>query len=1119
MAEIKRPIPRVPPEEDYTANNHDFKVCIFGQDVTPWVMSSPSITDSGHGSPNTCSFTLSNPMDIFAWTLRNLQNSEFNEAEGAYSEIPKKNIYNYRRAAQEVRNQGVTSFGGNAPVSEIIPGQTTAGANVTQSENTVARTSDGDVTLVNIAQINGNLQNQSTLPIQDVLYPLILGSAIFSKYDPVRVYRRWPYTAEDWWYPRFTGLITDVSKSNDLVSGLSSISISCSCIREAMSHMRVQTNSVPLNIQTVIPEVLVTEGLFSDLVLNSAGTIVDSEGKSSVGWFNHTLAPLDFPEVIALLTFGITEVVVNSTVTPNSQVVPVAKPPQKPRAELTPFNKQQPDSQTMDVGGVTVTTNEVATVKLLAGRAKLGNLQKGVFGAKYVDGSGIQYAGVPAPSSGLTVTMEAWHYLCNLGVLPGLMTLQEVNEAMAGCIPGGATDPWSATVNLIVPYGAENVSYDLFSKTRMTVADGATYTREWSTRLAILNEVCESIDYQFWVSPNGDLIFEFPQYDFLPCDYGMFSTSLEVDKHIVPESTVSDESGDIPSVVSVTGGISWEEVGRTVADSSMIKGIAWSPALVHRYGVNEKSINRPYIYDRRLLENHARLELQKALAEANSLQCSFVYRPFLTPNRPFFVKPEMRLGTTTSVSESIPMESEEPSQSADLKYIRRASIDFGQLHFRFITAGFSSPVPYNLLYLQKRLSSAETSELLSKNTKLPAGGFVSTPIDISRISFTTDVDCESARLPVSNVLLNGTGSASSSSTDSDPWDRTGGGISAIPPNGVGNLNSRSEFLVAMQQAVDKANRATNVGDSKYPVTIEDLWTQIYHESSNFVLGKASNLRGAVEKGSPTNWNNYMDAHANDSRKGTAPDDGLGLAQLDAGSGYNNLRRLAGLPTFDHPAKYYSSSSTNRISPEIAQRIKDMDPLLGSMKDDDPGLAIFDVQNQLDTAALMIKSSKARVARIASRYSNSGSFAKSKDWKALGTALISSVNDTGLNYLCENQFDCSAEEIINSLVTSMVGVLGGMSTKWFLDGLCNYSIDSSAWKNFYADNKSKPVFLKVKADKTVPGDTHEKAVFRRVRAACTALRNKIKIRRTFAKDLESRTLSGYSGVHSTSRSLP
>lgn len=76
-----------------------------------------------------------------------------------------------------------------------------------------------------------------------------MGTNIFNKYDPVVAFIHNPLCGrqdsfEGSWFPLFAGFLTGSPLQQDFMSGLSTASISCSDIRELMSHMRVSWTQI-----------------------------------------------------------------------------------------------------------------------------------------------------------------------------------------------------------------------------------------------------------------------------------------------------------------------------------------------------------------------------------------------------------------------------------------------------------------------------------------------------------------------------------------------------------------------------------------------------------------------------------------------------------------------------------------------------------------------------------------------------------------------------------------------------------------------------------------------------------------------------------------------------------
>src|SRR5271166_82044 len=220
-----------------TVYYHNFRVYICGADVTPWITSQITINRADRSGINMASFSLSNAYRAFEMTPQNLNivvnstgsgvttgtpggsgsfrlTNPYSPA-GRYSELAKYNIYKFKSSSTFNTKIAVQTFG---PVK----------------------------TSPNNAQILGSNNNASQATASSTTrFPFTIGSLVFHKYDPVRIFVMDPFHRIDGptnWTCEFAGYLDTKPFSQNYVSGQSTINITCQDIRMLMQQMRTQLN-------------------------------------------------------------------------------------------------------------------------------------------------------------------------------------------------------------------------------------------------------------------------------------------------------------------------------------------------------------------------------------------------------------------------------------------------------------------------------------------------------------------------------------------------------------------------------------------------------------------------------------------------------------------------------------------------------------------------------------------------------------------------------------------------------------------------------------------------------------------------------------------------------------
>jgi hypothetical protein len=254
---------------------------------------------------------------------------------------------------------------------------------------------------------------------------------------------------------------------------------------------------------------------------------------------------------------------------------------------------------------------------------------------------------------------------------------------------------------------------------------------EFRGKLDILQDFSNRIDYQFWVTPMGDIVVEFPQYDFFPRDYGEYEHVFRVDKHLQSDN-VQDEAGEMTTAVIANGRISPASEAN-IEDQFQPKAIVVAPLMMIRYGVLEHELALPFISHAPSLKRIAQIEFQKKLAESNRMDMQFDYRPFILPNRPMENFERQRMALTTSVQNRMEV-FQNASTSISSRYVRRALIQQDGngglvVNYTLITGGTSMPITYHQIYkigtqgaLSKGGRSPNTGVALGTTDNSPAQG-------------------------------------------------------------------------------------------------------------------------------------------------------------------------------------------------------------------------------------------------------------------------------------------------------------------------------------------------------------------------------------------------------------
>lgn len=491
-------------------------------------------------------------------------------------------------------------------------------------------------------------------------WPLQAGDLIFNKHDPVRIFMHDPRTEEDSWFPVFTGFIDNPGTvTQDYITGKSEFQITCYDIRGIMKMMRVQMNPV---IGLVVPDVVIGgEQFFADFII---------EDQSLTTPFANTT----FEETVEQLIVGS----LNGVNLPRAQ-------------------------------------SGVGEFNLGSLPAKLGS------GVAALDASGpedppfdsVEDEGTGATSARWKVrydpesnsTLEAWNDLVLFGfdgndVGTGDFdetvdnTLQpwtraKVEKYGRGSTWDGTHSPVKQKMYILLP-SENNTGADTL--VRSAHAKGGGDTREWESRFSVIAEAVDVLDYHWTVSGVGDIIFEFPMWDFTPSDFGTYSTSYQISDHLI-EDELAEEAGQATTILVVTGGVANinADFVTPLPTALQHRAMVISPTMMTKYGATSPHPKPfPFTVNLDSLMILALVEFQKEMSNIGKMDMTFSWRPFQLLNRPILNVQRNRMATVTGLSHSVRPNGMSHLE-AELRYLRRPDND-GK--FRLLTGGTEMAASY-----------------------------------------------------------------------------------------------------------------------------------------------------------------------------------------------------------------------------------------------------------------------------------------------------------------------------------------------------------------------------------------------------------------------------------------
>jgi len=199
----------------------------------------------------------------------------------------------------------------------------------------------------------------------------------------------------------------------------------------------------------------------------------------------------------------------------------------------------------------------------------------------------------------------------------------------------------------------------------------------------------------------GDIIFEFPMYDFFPTDYTGYESLYAFKDHIVSDN-INDEGGSAISALEVTSRKLFQPIQDPVSTpdqtpvqtSDELRKTIFSNVLASRLGVIVETYDVPGVTDPAKLAQLGYVEFNKRLANFNVFDMQTAYRPYIGVNRPIYHQIKERFGITKSVSYTWRVR-EDASLDLSLQYTRKRE---GDGKFRYVSGGERQPISYRSIF-------------------------------------------------------------------------------------------------------------------------------------------------------------------------------------------------------------------------------------------------------------------------------------------------------------------------------------------------------------------------------------------------------------------------------------
>lgn len=751
-------------ESRFTSLSHELRVYIFGADVTPWLKGDLSVTYGNRDSFNTTVFELANPRKVWQITRDNLK-GKWRKDVGEYSEREKLDVFRWK-------NNPIINPAFNLDISSAVLG------------NTDMKGSSKFAGAEKYVSPPDNAERRFRFAVND---------CIFSRTDPMRIFMRNPYgSTSDEWVEIFCGFVQDHPITTNYLTGESTVRISGVCIRQLLTKMRSQMNRL-VNHKDPAPRF--ESGFFSDFLDPSAAKHPFA-GRALEKVIKKLIIGTETPKTGEIAgSFGVGEFRMGNVVCYNPKT-PVNTLERWHLMTLFGVNKVPfPNSAADDLW---LTQHEMNSL----GKSTI------ILPDQYSQGPGGRYLHflLPWEGTGAGALVQSGIEESNFRAVEWT-TRWEIIRDFASKLDFQVTTSPSGDILVEFPMygftphvfttqgGKELLPTFNYVETPETQAEKAGI--EHTSDLTITDIQLQA--QKEYDEANAASVAQFQaDIDSGTIPYGL-GALLTFELHQI-EDTVNDEAEDHVTVLQVDGGQAaeaFEVPGDGVLTA--LRAFVYSPLLVERFGVITEQMSIPFAAQRpsetaggasgvlaTRLAKLATIEFMKRMADASTWDGSVVFRPFLFPNRPVWLKRSSRIGLVTSVTNRWSIgKSASTNFSMHMLMAERFDPVKNKTEFRLPTGSSNMPISYKSLWGAKEAGNEDETADQFSGIRAQVG----------------------TKNPPTKDANGGDGSVGSGTTASDKGQESrsgsgGGGISG--KDFKNNPNMYKPFVEAMDAAFKKA---------------------------------------------------------------------------------------------------------------------------------------------------------------------------------------------------------------------------------------------------------------------------------------------------------------------------
>lgn len=314
--------------------------------------------------------------------------------------------------------------------------------------------------------------------------------------------------------------------------------------------------------------------------------------------------------------------------------------------------------------------------------------------------------------------LDQFNRVVLFGVVGRPLTFQEVSAIGRATVSDLREDfsPFNIFWHMLRPASGTSPATILQQQTGQTGMNSTSVNYE--TRRKLLDDICSILDYQFYVSGWGDLVFEMPNYNAFPGDFGSTFKGAYTLVKDWKTAAIAEEAQEIPTAWIITGLEPEASIQRAtkegIAKHEFRKIVIMAPILARRLGVRVQNVNLriPGIgapagnaagsklrsspeqaLDQ--LEAYGWFYIQRQLGRAHTVSVSLPFRPYIVPNRPIWLVHRQRIGLVQNVTHTMNPPNGECLTDISMGYTRWLHRDGT---FRFMAGGQRQPIDYTSFF-------------------------------------------------------------------------------------------------------------------------------------------------------------------------------------------------------------------------------------------------------------------------------------------------------------------------------------------------------------------------------------------------------------------------------------